>query len=101
MPQLCIASPAAGTSPTIEAVITKSASYRPCPAGKLGPAVDGLVSGPTRVLGSACRLLLLLVCLANPYNDFWVLHLMIPGLYYRQLLWVCVAVYIIVHLTHI
>ena len=58
MPQFCIASPAVGTSQTIEAVITKSAGYRPCPAGKLGPAVDGLVSGPTRVLGSACRLLL-------------------------------------------
>ena len=58
MPQLCIASPTAGTSPTIEAVITTSASYRPYPYGKLGPAVDGQVSEPTGVLGSACRLLL-------------------------------------------
>ena len=56
MPQLCIVSPAAGTSPTIEAVIATSASYCPFPAGKLGPADDGLVPGPTRVLGSACRL---------------------------------------------
>ena len=58
MPQLCIVTPTVGTSPTIEAANTKSAGYRPCPAGKLGPAVDGLVSGPSRELGSAYRLLL-------------------------------------------
>ena len=58
MPQLCIVSPAAGTSPTIEAVITTSASYRPFAASKLGPAVDDYLSGPAGVLGLACRLLL-------------------------------------------